>query len=242
MSAALNVVLRKEDIDPERAAGKVAVVLDVIFATTSIATALAHGVEAVLPAADFDAARRLAEGIAPDRHVLGGELNAQTFPGAWSFAPTAMQDPFLAGKLLVLATTNGTGALCRCDGFDHVYAAALVNGAAVMAHVLAHHPGQDVVLVCAGSRGRFSFEDFYGAGWLADWALAHSPPDTWRCGDTALAAIAASRAQPPEPALAQARLGRHMIDRGLASDVRHAARTGLYGVVPVYRRGRIDIA
>lgn len=242
MSAALNVVLRKEDIDPARAVDKVAIVLDVIFATTTIATALAHGVEAVLPASDFDAAKRIADGFDPGKHVLSGEWNAEAFPGAWSFAPTAMQDPGLAGKLLVLATTNGTGALCRSEAFDHVYAAGLVNGPAVMEHVLTRHAGQDVVLLCAGSRGRFSFEDFYGAGVLADWALTHSPQGAWRCGDTALAAIAASRADRPEPALMHSRLGKHMSERGLASDVRHAAQTGLYGVVPVFRSGRVVIA
>lgn len=242
MTAALQVILRKEDIDPARAAGKVAVVLDVIFATTTIATALAHGVAAVLPAADLPAAQRIAAGLAPGEHVLSGEWNAEPFPGAWSFAPTAMRDAALAGKQLVLATTNGTGALCRAEAFERIYAAGLVNGPAVIDHVLAHHPGRDLVLICAGSRGRFSLEDFHGAGVLAEWAMAQAGPGAWRCGDTAQAAMAACRGASAEQVLAHSRLGRYMIERGLEPDVRHAAQTGLYGVVPVFSEGRVRLA
>ena len=38
----VHVVLRKEDLDPERLAGKIVMVIDTLFATTTIVTALAH--------------------------------------------------------------------------------------------------------------------------------------------------------------------------------------------------------
>jgi len=46
----VHVVLRKEDLDPERLAGKIVMVIDTLFATTTIVTALAHGAAEVLPA------------------------------------------------------------------------------------------------------------------------------------------------------------------------------------------------
>ncbi|MGH8284332.1 MAG: 2-phosphosulfolactate phosphatase [Steroidobacteraceae bacterium] len=48
----VHVLLKKEELDGERLAGKVVVVLDVLFATSSIAAALAHGARSVVPATD----------------------------------------------------------------------------------------------------------------------------------------------------------------------------------------------
>jgi len=236
----VDVVLTKEDIDGVEDPGrKVAVVLDVIFATTTIVAALQAGARAVLPVPDLAAARALAEGRAPGSYLLAGELNAQAFPGSWPFQPTAMDHPKLRGRDLILATTNGTVALCRAAAFAQVYVAALSNGSAVAAHLLARHPGQDIVLVCAGSRGRFSMEDFYGAGHLASRLSEAGDPARMVLGDAALAARAAFAGSPPEAALAASRLGRLMSGRGMAADVRYAARLDVCEVVPVYREQEI---
>jgi 2-phosphosulfolactate phosphatase len=53
----LHVLLKKEELDRESLPGKVVVVLDVLFATSSIATALAHGATEVVPTPDEAAAR-----------------------------------------------------------------------------------------------------------------------------------------------------------------------------------------
>jgi len=56
----VHVVLRKEDLDPERLAGKIVMVIDTLFATTTIVTALAHGAAEVLPALNHNEARGIA--------------------------------------------------------------------------------------------------------------------------------------------------------------------------------------
>lgn len=239
----LDVVLTKEEISAiENPGRKVAVVLDVIFATTTIVTALQAGARAVLPVLDLAAAQALAQGREPGSYLLSGELNAQAFPGSWPYQPTAMADPQLRGRDLILATTNGTVALCHAMAFAQVYVAALRNGAAVAAHLLAQHAGQDIVLVCAGSRGRFSMEDFYGAGHIAHHLCEHGDPSRFVLGDAALAARSAFAGSAPEAALMASRLGRIMSGRGLAADVCHAAELDACHLVPVYREERITCA
>ena len=64
----LHVLLKKEELDAQRLPDKVVVVLDVLFATTSIVTALAHGASEVVPTLDREAA--FDEGGAPRRLIV----------------------------------------------------------------------------------------------------------------------------------------------------------------------------
>ena len=45
--AKIHVLLKKEELDAERLQGKVVIVLDILFATTSIVAVLAHGASEV---------------------------------------------------------------------------------------------------------------------------------------------------------------------------------------------------
>ena len=53
----LHVLARKEELDTVRLPGKIAIVLDILFATSTIVTAMAHGARRVIPTLDGDAAR-----------------------------------------------------------------------------------------------------------------------------------------------------------------------------------------
>ena len=56
----LHVLMKKEELDGQRLDGKVVIVLDILFATTTIVAALSAGATEVWPARDGDAARALA--------------------------------------------------------------------------------------------------------------------------------------------------------------------------------------
>ena len=56
----LHVLTRKEELDDVRVAGRIVVVLDILFASTTMVTALAHGAIEVIPVADEAAARAAA--------------------------------------------------------------------------------------------------------------------------------------------------------------------------------------
>lgn len=185
-TTALRVILRKEDLDPQRISEDVVVVVDTLFATTSIVTALAEGADTVLPARDETEARRLAAACGDDgRVVLSGEYLAATLPGFIAATPLALRKHGLAGKTLVYSTTNGTVALRQAAAADKVYVACLRNARATVDHLVAACGARTVQIVCSGSAGHFNLEDFYTAGWLVRHLLARR---TFSLNDAALAA------------------------------------------------------
>lgn len=236
--AHLHVLTTKEAVDPTRLADKIVVVLDVLFATSTIVAALAHGAREVIPVVDEAAAWQRAAGFATEaERVLSGEKDAITLPGFVDPTPLALVRHGVAGRSVVYATTNGTVALDRCRGAAAVYAGALLNAQALVDHLAATHGGRTVLLVCAGSGGRFNLEDFHGAGLLA--ARLEAAVPSLQPTDAARAAVLAHGAMDSPTALAASRLGRRLIARGLEAEVRQAACHSLHDVVPCLREGRL---
>jgi 2-phosphosulfolactate phosphatase len=234
----IHVLTKKEELDTVRLSGKVAVVLDVLFATSTMVTALAHGATAVVPALDEAAARAIAAENSPESFVLAGELYAETIDG---FAPPtllALVERGLAGRKLIYSTTNGTVAINACAAAAHVYCGALLNGRALAERLVTTHPDQTVLLVCAGSMNNFNLEDFYGAGYLVD-LLAGRLGERADFSDAARAARALFQHGDPQSSLLGCRVGKMMAGRGLEHEVRYAARLSALDVVPRLRRGEL---
>lgn len=233
----VHVLTKKEELDERRLAGRVVIVLDVLFATTTIAAAFASGAAEVLPALDGDSAREAARGRAPGSYVLAGELRAEAIAGFAHSTPLALtRGSPLAGRTLIYSTTNGTVALAKSAAAAHVYAAALVNARAVVEHVQDRHPGDTVLLVCAGSVDKFNLEDFYGAGRLAALFAGSGPVDL---SDAALAAKKLHDGTSAEECLGESRVGRMMRERGLQAEIAYAARRDVLGAVPALAAGRL---
>jgi 2-phosphosulfolactate phosphatase len=235
----VHVIFRKDDFDSARAPGKVAVVLDVIFATSTIVTALREGARSVMPAQDEAQARRLSEDCAPGEFVLAGEYHADTLPGFHPYNPLAMRASVLAGKDLIYATTNGTVALRGAMACKQVYAGSLLNASAMADHLLASHPTETVLLVCAGSRGTFSLEDFYGAGCIARNLLERGGPDRIALSDSAIAALRLCRESPALDVLMASKVGRRMALRDMGDDIRYAATLDACPIVPALIDGKV---
>ena len=233
----VHVLLKKEELDTQRLDGKVVVVLDILFATSSIVTALAHGATEVIPAPDGRAAQAAASGFAAGSYVLSGELNADTLPGFVHPTPQALLAEGLAGRRLIYCTTNGTVALAKAQGAAHVYAAALLNGRAVVEHIVRHHAESTLLMVCSGSADNFNLEDFYGAGYLV--SLLRRRAGSADCSDAALAAELLHDHCDGLDALRRARVGRMMLARRLDAEVAFAAQESCYDVVPLLHDGTL---
>src|SRR3989442_1358143 len=92
--------------------GRGVVVIDALRATTSVVTALANGAKEVIPAATSEEAVRLASNLEKDGVLLAGERKSVKIEGfALGNSPREMTPEVVAGKTIVLATTNGTPAL-----------------------------------------------------------------------------------------------------------------------------------
>ena len=236
----VHVLYRKEDLDHEKLEGKVAIVLDVLFATSTIITAMANGVSIVIPTLDEAGARAEAQKHPAGSYVLAGELYAETLPGFASPTPLALLEQEIAGRTLIYSTTNGTVALRQSSRADHVYAGALLNGEAVVNRVLDKHPGKTILIVCSGSMGMVNLEDLYGAGYFVD-LLSRALDEDSDFSDAALAARSLYRSEDAADCLLRARVGRLMVERNLIPEVQFAARLSVFDAVPVLEGGRLRL-
>lgn len=226
----IHVLLKKEELDQQRLPGKTVIVLDILFATTSIVTALAEGAAEVVPFTGGAAAQAEAKRRAHGSYILSGELHAETIAGFCHPTPLALLDERVAGRSVLYCTTNGTVALAKAAEADHVYAAALVNGRAAVERILRDHGEETVLIVCSGSVDNFNLEDFYGAGHLVA-LFRELAPGRYEYTDAAQAARFLYERTEAMECLAQARVGRMMLARGLEDEVRFAAEQDRFPVV-----------
>jgi 2-phosphosulfolactate phosphatase len=236
----VHVLTKREELDSVRVAGKVVVVLDILFATTTMIAALANGAREVIPVLDEAAAREQARTLAEGSYVLSGELMAQTLPGFAHPAPRALLEHGIADKTVVYSTTNGTVALAHAAGGVRVYAGALLNAGHLARHIAASHAGETVLIVCSGSANNFNLEDFVGAGAF----VAHFREilgEGADFSDAARAALAVYQSARFPQTLLDCRVGRLMARRHLAHEVEFACRENEYPVVPVLEAGRLRL-
>ncbi|MEO8999113.1 MAG: 2-phosphosulfolactate phosphatase [Rhodanobacter sp.] len=232
----LHVLFTKEDLDATRLQGKVVIVLDVLFATSTIVHAFGEGVDVIWPARDAEDARRIAGAL--EAPMLAGEYLAGSLSGFGPATPLALAKARGQNATLVYATTNGTVALKDAAAATDVYVGALLNGAALAAHVMRQHPHASVLLVCSGSVDRFNLEDFYGAGHLVEHFERNSD---YELTDAALAALLLRRGCNAQTALGASRVGRMMKMHGLQHEVDCAAQADTLDVVPRLDDGRLHL-
>jgi 2-phosphosulfolactate phosphatase len=167
----------------------VAVVVDVMRATSAIAQALAAGYRRVLCCREIDEARALRDELG-DSAVVGGERNAILVEGFdLGASPREYLEP--RAETAIITTTNGTKSiLAAAANSEVVLLGSLLNLDAVAAEARA--PGKDVTVVCAGYQGSFAIDDAYCAGRIVELldgertdaavaaaALAHFYPSAW---------------------------------------------------------------
>ena len=222
---------------PERS---VAVVIDVLRATTSAAVLLSRGVPAVYVAASISDAAALRHEIG-DGVLLCGERDGVAPEGfdhgnsPLEFADMALPSP---PPSVVLATTNGTKALLAASPSPVVFAGALVNAGAVVDAVLAEAMARelDVTFICSGTAGRFSLDDAYTAGVLAarlTLAAEHAGLPVERT-DAVHAALAIGRSHgwKAGQALRESAHGRFLQSIGMENDVIVCAQLDRFEVAP----------
>jgi 2-phosphosulfolactate phosphatase len=200
----------------DETSGKVAIVVDVLRATSTIAQALAAGYRRVLCCAEVEEARRLRAEL-PDS-LLGGERNAIRIEG---FDVGASPREFLEARAetLILSTTNGTRAiLAATTRAEDVLLGSMLNLHAVADAVR----GRDVTILCAGFKDAFALDDAYCAGRIVQ-LLG---------GDSSDGAIAAERLARSFPNAAAGLNARTYGPPGLEEDIAFCARENVLDVVP----------
>ncbi|MCC0177223.1 2-phosphosulfolactate phosphatase family protein [Waterburya agarophytonicola K14] len=144
-----------------------AVVIDVLRATTTIATALDAGAEAVQAFSDMEKLKSQASSWQTDKRLLAGERGGLKVEGFdLGNSPLTCTPEVVKGKRLFLTTTNGTRALQRVEKSPCVITAAQINRQAAVNYLLETQP-ETVWMVGSGWQGDYSVEDTACAGAIA---------------------------------------------------------------------------
>jgi 2-phosphosulfolactate phosphatase len=228
----VDVALTPAALEPAALVGAVALVIDVLRASTTLVTALSHGCREVLPVAEVEEARRRARDL--PGALLAGERGGDPPPGFdLGNSPLEFTPERVAGRTIVFTTSNGTRALLAARAATAVGVAALVNLSAAADWALGQR--RNLVVVCAGELGTRSVEDEACAGLIVDRVVAAEPAA--RATEAAERAVAAARPYAKDlPRLAHdAPHARHLQDKGRGRDVTACLTLDTFTLVPAYR-------
>jgi 2-phosphosulfolactate phosphatase len=204
----------------------VAIAVDVIRATTTIAYALAQGYHEVICCPGVDDARAAAAEIG-EAAVLAGEVDRLPPPGfALGNSPREFAEGLPLGDVLVLSTTNGTRAVCWAAsqaGLALVGSLANLTSCAAAAARAARAVRGTLVVRCAGADGDVCLDDSYVAGRLVAELAAYLPE--WQLGDAAELVRSSAGAYDSEiEAIGRSASAASLRDYDLFDDVRICAR------------------
>jgi 2-phosphosulfolactate phosphatase len=233
MRAALDVLLSPAELDAlgQRDLGDtVCVVFDVLRAATTMLTALASGAEAIIPVAEI--AQALAHRARRPDVLLAGERDGvrirAALTGGVDFdlgnSPREFTPERVAGRTIVMTTTNGTRALEACAGARATLVGSFLNLRSLTDWIRARR-GTRLLLVCSGTFDAVALEDVLAAGAVCDavWEVYAGG----RIGDAAEIARAVHASFAPDvlAVMGRSRNGRKLLaDTDLRDDVAFAAR------------------
>jgi 2-phosphosulfolactate phosphatase len=220
-------------------AGGVAVVIDVLRATTTIIHALAAGCTAVRPCAEVEEARALAGEMRAGRVILGGERDGVPLRGFdLGNSPREYTLEVCRGSTVVLTTTNGTRALLRAAEAARVLVAGFVNYSAVCEQL--RQEARPLHILCAGTGGAVTLEDTLLAGALIEFLCETGPA---RINDSARLAwdCFEHHGQCLAGALEISQGGSHLRALGYEEDIRAAARVDQFHLVPELRHDPLRV-
>ena len=140
----------------------IVVIIDVLRATSTIATALYNGAKCVIP---VDSVSRCIEIGKQIEGVTAGERDGKVAEGlVHGNSPFEYPREFIEGKTLVLTTTNGTRLLQMAldKGAKEIVTGSFPNLSAVCDHL--KEMNQNVILGCAAWKDKVNMEDMLFAG------------------------------------------------------------------------------
>lgn len=221
--------------------GAACAVIDVVRATTTLVVLAERQAGRICVVEGLQIARDLAAshpGI-----VLVGERDG-VVPAGFDVdnAPDQVAAMDLAGRTIVLSTTNGTRtiAAAKALGASAVLIACLRNASAV-AQCILRGPGEGAfALVCAGRGDRVALDDLYTAGLIVRqaWRLAQAQSIALTLTETAQMALQlAITAGPPLHVLQRSQAGLAVISKGRGADLAWCAAIDATDLVPVVTTG-----
>lgn len=206
----------------------IVVVADVFRATSCMVTAFAHGVECIVPVATIDECRVWQE----RGYLAAAERNARKVDGfELDNSPFTYMQEMIRGEKIAMTTTNGTLAITRSRSAVKVLVGSFLNLDAIVRY-LRTEP-YDVLVLCAGWKGRVNMEDTLFAGALVERLKnQHVPAEdsaimAWRLYEQGKGNLLSY--------LSNSSHIRRLQRLGIQRDITYCLQHDLYDVVPVLR-------
>lgn len=212
----------------------VCIVIDVLRATTVVATLFEQRCPRVYAAASHDTARHYARS---NNCVLIGETGGLKVPDFdYGNSPTEFSTIDFTDRPVVISTTNGTRAIAAVASAPLVLLGAAVNRMAVSR--AAWHDAvlneRDIVVVCSGTDREFTLEDATVAGLFVEAIAGFAGP--WQMPHQTDSAIACRRLWQYEPNLLRGLMegahARTLGERGFGDDLGYCVSIDTIDCVP----------
>jgi len=237
----IDVLFGSASVAPSDVAGRVVAVIDVLRASTTIATALANGARAVIPLESSDDVVMRAKAFERSDVRLAGERRMLPIPGfELGNSPSEFTREAIEGKTVLMTTTNGTPAIANTQGARDVVIASYVNYTAVVAMLRAAlRGGTDITIICAGRDRQFALEDAGCAGRYVNTVAKRMANTVLNDAAQACALIDRKYGDQVQRVLEASEHGRALRDAGFGDDLAACAAIDSYPVIPLYQDRQI---
>jgi 2-phosphosulfolactate phosphatase len=140
----------------------VVVVVDILRATSAICSAFENGARSLIPVATIDEARKYKD----KGYTVAAERDGYILDFAdFGNSPFNFTRDKVSGKDIVYSTTNGTMTIELAKNSKNILIGSFLNFSAIYRHLLGCE--SDILILCAGWKGKVNIEDTFFAGALA---------------------------------------------------------------------------
>lgn len=161
----IDVYFSPAQVDEMQLRDKNVVVVDVLRASTTIATALSNGAREIIPVSSIESAVKVSGNLFGDVVLRGGERNGKIITGFnLGNSPSEYTEEAVKGKSIIFCTTNGSSAMVKAKYAKRMAVAGFVNISLAVNYI--REAGEDFSIVCAGKQQLFCVEDAVCAGML----------------------------------------------------------------------------
>jgi 2-phosphosulfolactate phosphatase len=237
----LDVFFTPNEVKQGDTAGRLVAIVDILRASTSVATALGNGAKTVIPLLGADDVIVRSKEFERSAVRLAGEQKMQAVPGFdLGNSPQSFTREVVEGKTILFTTTNGTRALLGVQGARDIVIASYVNFTAVLAMMkVAASSNTDIAIICAGEEGSFTIEDAACAGRYV--RAIPKRAESVVVNDAASASVLIEKKYGDNIAkvFKESSHGQALESAGFGDDLAAAAEVDAYSVVPIYQDRQI---
>lgn len=175
MTKKVEVCMTPELIHLHELKRKIVIAVDILRATSSMTTAIAYGVQGIIPVATLEECKSYKD----NGFICAAERGGKKVKGfQLDNSPFSYMDEKLKDQTIVVTTTNGTLAITKSIEADEILIGSFLTLSVISDYL--QNQDKDIVIHCAGWKGQVNTEDTLFAG-----ALIESLVDKFKANEDA---------------------------------------------------------